>query len=46
MTTQKCVVIFISLPDFTGTHVEWCLDGVVVAREFPYLGVTTQGNFK
>ena len=33
MTTQKCVVIFISLPDFTGTHVERCLDGVVVARE-------------
>ena len=33
MTTQKCVVIFISLLAFSGTHVYWCLDGVVVARE-------------
>ena len=33
MTTQKCVVIFISLPAFSGTHVDWCRDGVVVARE-------------
>ena len=32
MTTQKCVVIFISLLAFSGTHVDWCLDGVVGAR--------------
>jgi hypothetical protein len=46
MTTQKCVVIFISLPAFSGTHVDWCLDGVVGAPETSYLGVTTWGNFK
>ena len=33
MATQKCVAIFISPPAFSGTHVYWCLDGVVVARE-------------
>ena len=33
MTTQKCVVIFISFPNFLRTHVERCRDGVVVARE-------------
>ena len=27
MTTQKCVVIFIPLPAFSGTHVDWCRDG-------------------
>ena len=46
MTTQKCVVIFISSSNFLRTHFLRCLDGVVVAREFPYLGVTTQGKFK
>lgn len=33
MTTQKCVVIFISTLDFLRTHIERCRDGVVVARE-------------
>jgi len=46
MTTQKCVVIFISLPAVSGTHVYWCLDGVVVPPETSYPGVTTWGNFK
>lgn len=46
MTTQKCVVIFISTLDFLRTHIERCRDGVVVPPETSYLGVTTQGNFK
>jgi hypothetical protein len=46
MTTQKCVVIFISLLAFSGTHVDRCLDGVVVAPETSHPGVTTWGNFK
>jgi len=46
MTTQKCVVIFISPTDFLRTHVYWCRDGVVVAPETSYPGVTTWGNFK
>ena len=33
MTTQKCVVIFISTLDFLRIHIERCRDGVVVARE-------------
>ena len=33
MTTQKCVVIFISSSNFLRTHSQRCRDGVVVARE-------------